>query len=161
MRRVALIALLVAGCAQVHERDRADAGPRPDVGAGNDGGPVPCDEETLPEYAGPPCSDAVNACRAACASTDETCRDACLDAQCHACVYATIFHCANDAGCLSLWQTFACCVEGVPGCGALRGFDRTMCATSCPMQFQPYADCIPAMGGMECFLRAARNCGLH
>jgi hypothetical protein len=151
---ISLAFALASGCYQSHET-RRDGGPSIDTG-----GIIACDEETLPAYAGPPCSTAVTACRDACGA-DEPCRDACLDETCHDCIYATIFHCANEAGCLPAWRDFACCVESAPGCGALRGFDRTTCATSCPMQFEPYATCIEATGGMPCFLEAARRCGLH
>lgn len=155
--------LLVAGCYQAHSFG-VDGGPLPDTGPRPDGAAsdaaVLCSEETLTPYTGPPCSDAVNACRSRCAPMDEMCRDACLDAQCHTCVYATIFHCANALGCAQRWHDFACCVEGVPGCTALRGFDRVMCAPRCPMLFQPYADCIPTTGE-TCFLEAARTCGLR
>lgn len=143
----------LAGCYESHARSE---GPRSDAGLD-----VRCDEETLPEVVGRPCSDAVSACRSACARADEPCRDACLDAPCRACVFGTIFHCANEAGCEPLWRELACCVESVPGCGDLRGLDRTMCARSCPMRFEPYAMCIESMGGEECFLRAARNCELR
>ena len=96
-----------------------------------------------------------------CDRMDEPCRDACLDMPCRICVYQTIFHCANEAGCEPLWQDLACCIEAVPMCSHLRGFDRAFCGESCPMRFEPYAMCIEERGGMECFRRAARNCGLR
>jgi hypothetical protein len=153
---VALAAALgpVAGCYASRERP-VDAGPRPDAP-----GSMRCEDESLPPYAGPPCSDAVSACRDRCARDDEPCRDACLDEPCRQCVYGAIFPCANAAGCESVWQTFACCVEGVPGCETLRGFERTRCAPRCPMRFEPYADCIESTGP-DCFLLAARTCHLR
>jgi len=152
---------LVGGCYQSHELG-ADSGPAADGGPPIDAGAgVRCDEESLPEPSAAPCSDAVNACRAACAPADGACHDACLDASCRACFYGTLFHCANAAGCESLWRTFACCIESVPMCSALRGYDRTSCASSCPMQFEPYAMCIESTGGVACFMTAASNCGLH
>lgn len=166
MRAVVIASLLAVialapGCYRSTERG-SDAGVRSDAGATSEAGaPVRCDEESLPPYPGPPCSDAVNACRDACPMGDETCRDACFDDACRACVYGTIFHCANVAGCEPLWRTFACCIESQPSCGDLRGFDRVMCAPSCPMQFEAYAMCIEPMGGPECFLEAARNCHLR
>jgi hypothetical protein len=153
-----LVALLV-GCYQSHERGvsaTADGGVR-------DAAPidaaVACYEESLPPYAGSPCSDAVIACHRACPAADDDCHDACLDEQCEACIYGTIFPCANELGCEPRWREFACCVESVPGCGDLRGFDRTRCAPSCPMRFEPYATCIEGTGS-ECYLLAARVCGL-
>jgi hypothetical protein len=143
--------LLAVGCYAAHEIGR-DAGPRPDTGTS-------CADELIPAYAGPPCSDAVNACRASCA--DEPCRDACLDAPCRACRYTTLFRCANAAGCEDAWGMFACCVEDVPTCADLRGFARTQCATSCPMQFEPYSMCIEHVGGVACFMEAAMRCNLH
>lgn len=164
---LSVVLALVAGCYQSTELGR-DSGPLADGGIRRDGGPpidagarVPCDEESIPAVSGPPCSAAVTACRDACPAGDEPCRDACLDAPCRACVYQTIFHCANEAGCEPLWHEFACCVESVPMCSDLWGFDRVNCATSCPMRFEPYATCIEEMGGMECFLRAARDCHLR
>ncbi len=164
---LSVVLTLVAGCYRSHDagRDsgpRADGGPRPDGGVPIDsGGRVPCDEESLPPFSGPPCSEAVSACRSMCADGDEPCRDACLDTPCRACVYGTIFHCANEAGCEPLWRSFACCAEGVPMCGDLQGFARVTCATSCPTLFEPYAHCIESTGGMDCFLRAARDCHLR
>jgi hypothetical protein len=152
VRFAVVVLVLVSGCYQSHELGR-DAGPLPDAGV------VTCDRESIPAFTGAPCSDAVNACRAACA--DEPCREACLDAPCRACRYQTLFHCANEAGCEELWRAFACCVESVPTCSALRGFERTSCAMSCPMQFDPYAHCIESMGGMACFMRAAATCNLR
>ena len=150
---VLAVVLLAAGCYQSHEVGR-DAGPTPDTGANGR-----CDQESIPAYVGPTCSDAVNACRAACA--DEMCREACFDAPCRACRYQTLFSCANAAGCEPLWRTFACCVQAVPMCADLRGYGRTACAPSCPMQFQPYAQCIESMGGVACFMRAAATCNLR
>lgn len=170
MRAVASAALafaLVAGCYRSHATGgdpppRVDADLRRDVGARTDGGVAArCDEESLAPYEGPPCSDAVSACRRRCRDGDEPCRDACLDEPCRACVYGTIFHCAYEAGCEAVWHEFACCVESVPMCRDLRGFDRTRCADRCPMRFEPYATCIEEVGGVECFRRAARNCGLR
>lgn len=156
-----VVLALVAGCYQSHDIG-SDAGPRPDAGPRLDAGAgVRCDEETLPEPVGPACSDAVSACRHACAPADDACRDACLDAPCRACFYGTIFHCANAAGCESLWRGFACCIESVPTCSDLRGFDRVRCAPQCPMQFEPYASCIENTGGMACFMRAALVCNLR
>jgi hypothetical protein len=160
------IALALApGCYRSTERGRdagplADGGVRHDAGTpGDAAGRVACDEESLTEPT-TPCSDAVNACRDAC-GPDEPCRDACFDDACRACVFGTIFHCANEAGCEPLWHEFACCVESVPMCSELQGFDRTRCATSCPMRFEPYSMCIESMGGEDCFRRAARNCHLR
>lgn len=143
---------LAAGCPEAHTI-AIDAGPQPDSGVAT------CDDETLAPYDGPTCSEAVNACRDACA--DETCREACLDAPCHACRYQTLFRCANAAGCDGLWHAFGCCVEGVPMCSELRGFARSGCAPSCPMQFDAYARCIEQRGGVPCFMEAAATCHLR
>lgn len=145
----------LSGCYGVHEIP-TDAGPPRDTGSA-----VSCATESIPAFAGPPCSDAVNACRDACAPSDETCRDACLDDACRQCRYQTLFHCANAAGCQALWGSFACCIESVPSCSTLRGFARAGCATSCPMQFAPYAQCIETTGGMPCFEQVAATCGLR
>jgi hypothetical protein len=102
----------------------------------------------------------VNACRDLCRRDDEPCRAACVDGPCDQCIFRTILPCANRLGCEALWQTFACCVEAVPGCSELRGIERTTCAMSCPMRFEPYATCIEGTG-TECFLLAARVCGLR
>ena len=160
MRAAVLVSLALLGCYQAHELG-VDAGPRPDVGPMPDTGNVSCGEETIPAFVGPRCSESVNACRDACAVMDEACRDACLDASCRACRFQTIFHCANAAGCETLWRSFACCVESVPMCSALRGFERSGCASSCPGQFQPYVQCIETTGGMPCFMQVAADCGLR
>jgi hypothetical protein len=160
VRSPLLASLALVACYQSHAVER-DAGPLPDLGPMPDTGVVSCDQETIPAYVGPPCSDSVNACRDACPASDGMCRDACLDAPCRTCQFQTLFHCANASGCADLWHTFACCVERVPMCSTLRGFDRTMCATSCPMQFDPYAMCIESHGGVACFMEAAATCHLH
>ncbi len=162
---LSIVLALVTGCYRSHgmgtdSEPVTDGGIRRD-GATTDAGPVSCDEESLPAPSGPPCTEAVNACRSACPAGDEPCRDACFDAPCRACFYGTIFHCANEAGCEPLWRDFACCVESVPTCSALRGFDRVYCASSCPMRFEPYTRCIEETGGMDCFLRAAIDCNVR
>lgn len=151
---------LASGCYQAHTIG-VDGGPLPDVGPTPDTGVVTCDEETIPVYEGPTCSEAVNACRDACAPGDETCRDGCLDETCRTCRFQTLFRCANAAGCEGLWHAFACCVESVPTCSTLRGFARSGCAPSCPMQFDPYARCIEHDGGVACFMEAAASCHLR
>ena len=156
---LAAVLTLVAGCYQSHETGTG-SGPVADAGPRRDGAAPSCDEESLPPYAGPPCSEPVIACHRACPAEDEPCRDACLDDRCRECIYGTIFHCANERGCQPLWGAFACCVEAVPMCRHLRGFDRARCAMSCPMRFDPYARCIDGTG-TECFLRAASNCNLR
>lgn len=165
---LSLLLPLTPACYRSHDLARTDAGPLPDgrprrdIGAPTDSSaPLRCDEESLAPYSGPPCSDAVNACRRGCGPMDEPCRDACLDMPCRVCVYGTIFHCANQAGCEPLWRELACCVEDVPMCSHLRGFERAFCADRCPMRFEPYAMCIEERGGMECFRRAARDCELR
>lgn len=154
---LALALVTTAGCYQSHD---AGSGGVRDGGGRRDAAidaATPCDEESLAPYAGPPCSDAVIECHRACPAADEGCRDACLDDACRECIDGTIFACANERGCEPRWRDFACCVESAPGCGALRGFERTRCATSCPMRFEPYATCIEGTG-IECFLRAASVC---
>lgn len=139
---------------------------RPDAGridAGRDAGRlVGCEREIVPPYDGPVCPPEVSECIESCAGSDE-CPNECIgaDPECTRCFYSVLIGCANELGCQSDWNTFACCSESDPRCAGAIGVERLGCTDTCSTEIDTYSECLNRIAIMECLQRASITCDLR